>query len=58
MRKSEPERLGKGPEKRFKTSPKRVGDSAELEEEKVLITEPITPKALLKLSKSSLENIK
>jgi len=57
MRKSDPERLGEAAKRRFRTSPKRIGeeDENDLEEERKLMTEPVTPRALKKLGRAGVE---
>ena len=41
--------------RRFRTSPKRLGDPTDLEDERKLMTEPVTPRALLKLGRAGVE---
>ena len=57
MRKSDPERMGEAARRRFRTSPKRLGedDSNELEEDRKLMTEPVTPRTLQKLGQAGVE---
>jgi hypothetical protein len=61
LRKSEPGRLSDVANRRFRTSPKRLGgggevtDHQDFEEERKLMTEPVTPRALQKLGRAGVE---
>lgn len=57
LRRSEPARLSDLANRRFRTSPKRSGDATDssLEEERKLMTEPVTPRALQRLGRAGVE---
>jgi|LauGreDrversion4_2_1035121.scaffolds.fasta_scaffold37060_2 hypothetical protein len=57
LRKSEPDRLSEAGKRRFKTSPKRLasGEENDIEEERKLVTEPVTPRTLQKLGRGGVE---
>jgi hypothetical protein len=55
LRKSEPARLSEVANRRFRTSPKRLGDATDFEDERKLMTEPVTPRALLRLGRAGVE---
>jgi hypothetical protein len=57
MRKSDPEFLSDFAKRRFRTSPKRQGvdEENDLEEERKLMTEPVTPRTLQKLGRAGVE---
>jgi hypothetical protein len=56
LRRSEPARLTDLASRRFRTSPKRSGgEDSSLEEERKLMTEPVTPRALQRLGRAGVE---
>ncbi len=58
LRKSEPGRLSDVANRRYRTSPKRLGGEVtdqDFEEERKLMTEPVTPRALQKLGRPGVE---